>query len=63
MVLIIFFVQAEILQPISEIARIQMHVLMNKSPPKLEEYDFGPLNTFLKFYRNYAFRSMSLGNL
>ncbi len=63
MVLLIFFVQAEMMLPISEVGRIQMHVLMNKCPPKLEDNDFGNMTAFLRLYRNYAYRSMTLFNM
>jgi len=35
-VLLVFFIQAEINLPIAEVARIQLYVLMNKAPPKIE---------------------------
>ena len=35
---------------------------MNKSPPKIEDRDFGKLTAFIKFYRHYAFKDMALAN-
>jgi len=61
-VLLVFFIQAEINLPIAEVARIQLYVLMNKAPPKIEERDFGKLTAFLGFYRNFAFKELALSN-
>jgi hypothetical protein len=61
-VLLVFFIQAEITLPIAEVARIQLYVLMNRTPPKIEERDFGKLTAFLGFYRNFAFKELALSN-
>jgi hypothetical protein len=58
----VFIKTSEIHLPIAEVARIQIHALMNKAPPKIESKNFGKLTNFLSFFRNYATKEIALIN-